>query len=155
MPCVALTAGSLTFVGLALLLIPSELEANSRGNASLSTFEQRPAAPRSMFNASLAQGAVLAERAANEARAPSARMEAAPAAPVPGLQQARGFSPIAERPEQPEAPPPPPPPPPSPPPAPPPPPLIIPEVAQPTPVIEPPPPPVAPPADPDAPHREN
>jgi hypothetical protein len=149
MPCVALTAGSLTFVGLALLLIPSEVDATSRGNASLSTFEQRPAVSRSMFNASLTQGTVLAERATDEARAPSPRVEAAPAAPVPGLQQARGFSPIAERPDQPEAPPPPPSPPPAPPPA-----LIIPEVAQPLPVI-PPPTPVAPPADPDAPHREN
>jgi hypothetical protein len=148
MPCVALTAGSLAFVALALLLIPSQLE-GGHASGSLAAFDQRPAATRSMFNASLAQGAALAERASEDARAPNARRELASPAALPVVSQARGFSPVIDRPAQPEIPPPPPPPP-----------APVAEMAPPAPAPPPPPelitpPGIAPPAaDSDAPHRE-
>ena len=156
-PCVALIAGSLAFVGLALLLIPSQLESSPR-SASLAGFDQPPPAARTLFGASLAQGASLAaEHASDEARAPSPRLPPPPSpAAMPEVQQARGFSPIierADRPPPPDTSPPPPPPPPV--------------APTPAPEVTPPPAPAAatpppatpqggaPPVDPDGSHREN
>jgi hypothetical protein len=157
MPCVALIAGSLAFVALALLLIPSALEAAPR-STSLTGFDQAPVAARTLFGASLAQGASLArgaslvtDHAADEARAPTPRLQPTPPAALPEAPPARGFSPIIERADRPPAPdapaplPPAPPPPPPAPEAPPPPPPAA------APPPDAPPPGAVPPANPDAP----
>ena len=109
-PCVALIAGSLAFVGLALLVIPSQLESAPR-SASIAGFGEPQAAPRTLFEASLAQGASLAtDHTADELRAPTLRPQPVPAAAPPATPPVRGFSPVIER-AAPETPPPPPPPP--------------------------------------------
>lgn len=96
-PCVGLTAGSLTFVALALLLIPTQFDAAPGGSEVARSFDRPSAAPtRSIF------GASLTREAGNLARRPS---EAEPSRPQPPPQaqpsdpgpQQRGFSPVAER----------------------------------------------------------
>ena len=96
-PCVGLTAGSLAFVALSLLLIPKQIESappladswqvNRAGVASQQ---------RALFGASLVQG--------NESMAqPHSDSETAPGTIAPDPAQAvavlgsRGFSPIADR----------------------------------------------------------
>jgi hypothetical protein len=139
-PCVALTSGSLAFVGLAVLLIPSQIDA-AHSAASVSAFDRPSAGSRALYSASLAQGAALAQntiaqRAAEDAPAtPRGRAQPLPSpAPV-----ARGFSPILARPD---------------PPAPPPEPAAVTPPAPPIPVDAVPAPP-PPPPEPDAPRREN
>src|SRR3954465_12587448 len=50
-PCVGLTAGSLTFVALALLLIPTHLGGEPRVVSTLSSFDSPP--QRAIFSSSL------------------------------------------------------------------------------------------------------
>ncbi|MEO7033668.1 MAG: hypothetical protein ABI548_07290 [Polyangiaceae bacterium] len=154
-PCAALTAGSLTFVSLAMLLIPSQFGA-ARGADSVSVFDRPTSGSRSIYSASLVQSASLAQNAVVHRvmeEVPQPRPRAQPV--MAAVPQVRGFSPVLERPEP--APPRPEPPPPEA--APPPPP----EAAPPPPLTPPAPPlpadgasaPVPPPPEAGAPHRQN
>ncbi len=129
-PCVGLTAGSLTFVALAVLIIPTQFDGSSSSSTSASmsdvrTFERPVAAAapaRTLFGASLARNLTggIAQRGAEPTQPPP--RAAQPAPDVVSVAQ-RGFSPIMDRPEPPAPPPPAPeavPPPAPPPPAPPP-----------------------------------
>ena len=92
-PCVGLTAGSLTFVLLALLLIPSQVGEPPPRKDVLGAFE--PPARRALFGASLAQETRdIGPGLAAETTAPRARQR--PVDPVSPAPQ-RGFSPIADR----------------------------------------------------------
>ncbi|MEO8901311.1 MAG: hypothetical protein ABI488_06380 [Polyangiaceae bacterium] len=125
-PCAALTAGSLTFVGLAVLLIPGQ-SGVARSADRVSVFDRPTSGSRAIYSASLMRSAALAQNAVVPraiAEVPRPRPHAPPLmAPVP---QVRGFSPVLERAEPPPPPPPPPPPAPE--------------------VVPPPPPPISPPA---------
>jgi len=98
-PCVGLTAGSLAFVALALLLIPTRFGGEPRVVSSLSAYEsQRP--QRAIFSSALARpDADADERPAEIAR--NARIARAVSLPPPRGPEAgasqRGFSPILER----------------------------------------------------------
>jgi hypothetical protein len=137
-PCVALTAGSLAFVALAVLLIPGQVDGEPR--QQLSVFDRPRAAPTAMLNASLAQGVSMTERAAEDVSEPRLREQpiAMPRAPAPPIERAEVVTP--------------PPPPVSPPAevAPPPPPQIAPPLPAVTQEAAPPPAP-----DPDGPRRNN
>jgi hypothetical protein len=138
-PCVALTAGSLAFVALAVLLIPGQVDGEPR--QQLSVFDRPRAAPTAMLNASLAQGVSMAERATRDVSEPRLREQpiAMPHAPAPPIERAEVVTP--------------PPPPPAPPPAevaPPPPPQLAPPLPAVTQEAAPPPAP-----DPDGPRRND
>ena len=99
-PCVGLTAGSLAFVALALLLIPTHFGGEPRVVSSLSTYEsQRP--QRAIFSSALSRPEADAEeRQAEVSR--NARVARAVSPPLPrttegGVPSQRGFSPILER----------------------------------------------------------
>jgi hypothetical protein len=108
-PCVGLTTGSLAFVVLALLLIPTRFGGEPRVANTLSAFDNSRS-PRALYSSSLARNLTEPEEA---------RLEPAPVAhprppPAPrrietGAPPARGFSPILDRPEPPTPPPAPPP----------------------------------------------
>jgi len=143
---VALTSGSLAFVCLALLLIPSRIDA-AGGTGSVSAFDRPNVGSRAIYSASLAQGAALAQNTVPQ-RSTQDSPQDSPAAPrlraqpfTPPAPVARGFSPILARPD---------------PPAPPPEvaPLSVTPPAPPVPADAVPAPP-APPPEPDAPRREN
>jgi hypothetical protein len=93
-PSVGLTAGSLAFVGLALLLIPTELgSAPARvDNGSTPFVAAAPTAPqkRALFSSAIAGG--VADRIGRISEPAAGSTDQA--APV-----ARGFSPVADRPE--------------------------------------------------------
>jgi hypothetical protein len=99
-PCVGLTAASLAFVALALLLIPSHIGGEPRAAAALNSFSS----PRALYGSSLAQ--TLSEpaeplddvRPARSLPPPASRGNARGPAPQ------RGFSPIIDRPEPPQPP---------------------------------------------------
>jgi hypothetical protein len=123
-PCVGLTAGSLAFVALALLLIPTQFDGAS-GAASLrneTALLDRATAvpPRALLGASLPRNFGGLGRNSEQASAPSRReLFTPPPGPPPGMSEQaappqRGFSPIIDRPDPPPAPPPPAPPPPAP-----------------------------------------
>jgi hypothetical protein len=101
-PCVGLTAGSLAFVALALLLIPTSVGEPRVAN-TLSSFES-PAPQRALYGSSLARS--LTEPAVPQRNARVARSVPAPApqnnetSPAPQ----RGFSPVLDRPEPPPPP---------------------------------------------------
>jgi len=108
-PCVALTMGSLAFVCLAVLLIPSQIDAARSTDAS-SAFDQPARSTHAMYNASLAQGVALAQNTVSQGATENApqpqptRFRAPP--PASPMPVARGFSPVLERAEPPAAPPP-------------------------------------------------
>jgi len=105
-PCIGLTAGSLTFVLLALLLIPNQFGEPPAPSERSFAFVPPPA-PRALFGASLAKGLPGVGQRLAEETTPEPPMMPPPAvtrAPPP-----RGFSPIVERPAPPPPPPPPPP----------------------------------------------
>ncbi len=77
MPCVALTAGSLVFVGLALLLIPKQIDGHKSEDVS-SSFDRPPSTTSAVFNSSLTPAPSLAARSFMAPRA-------APNPPVPTL----------------------------------------------------------------------
>lgn len=106
-PCVALTAGSLVYVGLAVLLIPSQIDGGSRSSELATAFDRSTALPSTAFGASVAQNSIAAPPTAHE---PVRRVTPQNTANDPMGAPRRGFSPPIE---QPEAPPPPPPPPPA------------------------------------------
>src|SRR6478609_8885356 len=99
-PCVGLTAGSLAFVALALLLIPTRIGREPAVVSTLSAFES-PRSQRAIFSSALARSANETEEyhasddrhVARSAPPPTTRGVALSAAPQ------RGFSPIIERPE--------------------------------------------------------
>jgi len=106
-PCVGLTAGSLAFIVLALLLIPTRIDGPTPGNDSLSSLGRAGrSAPQALFGASLAQAIPGAGERTSE---PSnfARTARAPAPPPdqPAAATQRGFSPVIDRPEPPPPPP--------------------------------------------------
>jgi hypothetical protein len=113
-PCVGLTAGSLAFVALALLLIPTQFD----GAASVSSSANETAlldrasavAPRALLGASLPRNFGGIGRDSEQPIPPPRRDRLEPASGM--SEQAtplqRGFSPIIDRPEPPPAPPPPP-----------------------------------------------
>ena len=121
-PCVGLTAGSLAFVALALLLIPTQFDsATSGSNLSRLPNEtallDRPAGtpPRALFGASLPRSLAGIGRDSERSNPTRhERMEPAPGMSEQAAPPQRGFSPIIDRPEPPPAPPPPAPPPPMP-----------------------------------------
>jgi len=107
-PCVGLTAGSLAFVALALLFIPTQIDGAPTTGEALSTLD-RPSPPRpqrALFGASLSREAASIGRRVTDSE-PSRTSEQA-------VPQQRGFTPVAEReayvpppaPEPPPAPPP-------------------------------------------------
>ncbi|MEO6601383.1 MAG: hypothetical protein ABIQ16_16010 [Polyangiaceae bacterium] len=119
-PCVGLTGGSLGFVALALLLIPTQFD-GAPGASSLRSetalLDRAMMAPqRAMLSASLPRSSAGMGSDTEQARPPSHRE---PFTPPPSMNEQaapppRGFSPIIDRPEPPPAPPPPAPPPPAP-----------------------------------------
>jgi hypothetical protein len=97
-PCVGLTAGSLAFVALSLLVIPTHFRGEPRESSSLSAFAS-PEPQRAIFGSSLA-------RSEPDARRSDLRAASTLSAPIArgtdrGAPPARGFSPILERPEPP------------------------------------------------------
>lgn len=105
-PCVGLTAGSLAFVALALLLIPTRFGGEPRVVSTFRAYEA-PRSQRAIFSSALTRPETAAEdRAAEVARV-------APVVPQPSPQTGeeiapapqRGFSPILERAEPVPAPP--------------------------------------------------
>jgi hypothetical protein len=101
-PCVGLTAGSLAFVALALVLIPTQLGGEPHVANTLSAYES-PHPQRAIFNSALARPETDAEERRVEV-ARNARVARAVATSVPRTSEAapapqRGFSPILERPE--------------------------------------------------------
>lgn len=103
-PCVGLTAGSLTFVALAILLIPTQFDTSPGASEVASSLDRPSSGPtRSIFGASLTRDAAnLARRQSDNA--PSRPPSAPPAQPSESGMQQRGFSPVAERePQQPAA----------------------------------------------------
>jgi hypothetical protein len=100
-PCVGLTAGSLTFVALALLLIPTHFGGQPRAATTLNSFDV-PRPQRAPYSSSLSRSLAEAERRPEEdmrgahTQPPSDRQ-----APAAGAVVQRGFSPILERPELP------------------------------------------------------
>jgi hypothetical protein len=113
-PCVGLTAGSLAFVALALLLIPTQFDGApaSSSLASVSPAFDRPESPapqRALFGASLARSLPGIGRNSDQASPPPRPARVEPVAVSEPAPQ-RGFSPVIDRPEPPPPPPPPPPP---------------------------------------------
>jgi outer membrane biosynthesis protein TonB len=103
-PCVALTAGSLAYVGFAVLLIPSQIDGGSRTSDLPASFDRSATLPNTAFAASLTQNSPAAPPTVHEPmhRSPPP----APNDPV-GVPR-RGFSPPIEQPDPPPPPPPPP-----------------------------------------------
>ncbi|HEY0469946.1 MAG TPA: hypothetical protein VGC79_37425 [Polyangiaceae bacterium] len=108
-PCVGLTAGSLTFVALALLVIPTRLGGEPRVGSTLSAFDG-PQPQRAIFSSSLTRSATEPEsRTADDARSARSLPRSGPHGnDETGVAPRRGFSPIIERPAPPPAPEPPP-----------------------------------------------
>jgi len=98
-PCVALTAASLAWVGLAVLFIPNRLGSNEPPNSGASTFSEVPVLPNTAFNSALTQSAFTSTQ-------PIRRVAPPPIATANEPVIRKGFSPPIE---QPAAPPPPPP----------------------------------------------
>ncbi len=107
-PCVALTVGSLAYVGFAVLLIPSQLDsgsASSDGSNESAAFARAAMQPNTAFASSLTQGSIVTTPPMRDAiqRVPT------PAPPSdPASVPRRGFSPPLEQPPPPPPPPPPP-----------------------------------------------
>ena len=93
-PCVGLTAGSLAFVALALILIPTRFGGEPR-EVNLSSY-QNPLPQRAIFSSALARSALQSDEPRTDARGDA--RPAPPALPQRAPAQ-RGFSPIIERPE--------------------------------------------------------
>jgi hypothetical protein len=96
-PCVGLTAGSLTFVALALVLIPTRIGGEPRLGSTLSTFDS-PIPQRAIFSSSLARS--MPDRPERRFDEPTVArsLPPPPATSNPtGAPPQRGFSPIIER----------------------------------------------------------
>jgi hypothetical protein len=107
-PCVGLTAGSLAFVALALLLIPTSI-GEPRAVSTLQSFDSSPP-QRALYGSSLAQNLTEpVEAPRSEARVARAQPARAARSNELSPPPQRGFSPVLERPEPPAPEPPPPP----------------------------------------------
>ena len=106
-PCIGLTAGSLAFVALALLFIPTRLGGERRDFATPSYDTPRP--QRALYASSLSPSLTeSAERQQDDARTSNPEPQASPQPNETGALR-RGFSPIVDRPAPPPAAPVPPP----------------------------------------------
>ena len=105
-PCVGLTTGSLAFVAISLLLIPTQFSAPPAPVAGMQRSSYQTASipnPRALYGASLAQSSPeFAQPARQPETLPPVRSLPAPA--LNTAASARGFSPIAERPAEPQQP---------------------------------------------------
>jgi len=98
-PCVGLTGGSLAFVALALLFIPTHLGGEPREVSTLSAFDS-PRTQRAIYSSALTQSAGEPEtRRSDETRVARAAAPSSPPRSEMAAPQQRGFSPILERPE--------------------------------------------------------
>ena len=103
-PCVGLTAGSLAFVVLALLLIPARV--GEPRAASMPYAFDSPPAQRPLYGSSLARSLTEpADPELNDARVARSQPPAAPRNNETRPAPQRGFSPILDRPEPPPPPP--------------------------------------------------
>src|ERR1041384_1656562 len=82
-PCVGLTGGSLAFVALALLVIPTDLGGEPRVVSTLSSYET-PRPQRAIFSSALAR----TETGAEERRPEAARIARAVPPPTPRSSEA-------------------------------------------------------------------
>jgi hypothetical protein len=105
-PCVGLTAGSLAFVALAMLVIPTRAPGAPRVMSTLSSFDS-PRPQRALYASSLSPS--LAEPEERGASGERPLPKAGPQNNASSAPLRRGFSPIVDRPEPPPPPPPPPP----------------------------------------------
>jgi hypothetical protein len=111
MPSVALTAGSLVFVGLAVALIPSQVD-GSKPTASLAAFDRPAAPPNTTFGASLPQSPTMGEPMRRVMMAPPPqpmpvveRQAEPPAAPPPDMPaMPTNVTPASEPPPDPNGP---------------------------------------------------
>ncbi|HEX3776037.1 MAG TPA: hypothetical protein VHV51_16310 [Polyangiaceae bacterium] len=94
-PCVALTAGSLAYVGLAVLFIPNQFESGTSSNSNSASMIGVP--PSTAFASSVTQSAFTSAPMRQEPE----RHFAAPAEPAVEQPIRRGFSPPLERPDMP------------------------------------------------------
>jgi len=102
-PCVGLTAGSLTFVALALLLIPSHF-GGEPPVVTVSAYDT-PRTQRAIFSSALARPEAATVERRFEASRPARAVPPAPRSGEVDTPRQRGFSPIIERPEPPPSPP--------------------------------------------------
>ncbi|HEY4104232.1 MAG TPA: hypothetical protein VGM44_10090, partial [Polyangiaceae bacterium] len=91
-PCVALTAGSIVYVGLAVLFIPNQFDTSASSNSAAASMLGAPATPSTTFASSVAQTAFTSAPARPEA----ARRFVSPAQPAVEQPVRRGFSPPLE-----------------------------------------------------------
>lgn len=97
-PCVGLTAGSLAFVALALLLIPTRLGGKPRDFATPNSVDS-PRPQGALYASSLSRSLTEpVERQQDDARTASSEPQASPRPNGTGTLR-RGFSPIVDRPE--------------------------------------------------------
>jgi len=99
-PCVGLTAGSLAFVVLAVLLIPTRFDGEPRAAATLSSFPN-PRPQRALYASSLAASLAETEHAPDDSRMARPAPQSNPQAIQTGASFQRGFSPILDRPPAP------------------------------------------------------
>ena len=99
-PCVGLTAGSLSFVVLALLFIPTHFDGEPRSGATRSTFDG-PRAPRALYASTLSPNLPETEPGGEDARIARAVPRSALPSTETAAPPARGFSPVLARPEPP------------------------------------------------------
>lgn len=98
-PCVGLTTGSLAFVALALLLIPTRFGSEVRDAATLSSFAN--AGPReARYASSLSASRPESERQHEDFRVARTAPPSGPRTSEARAPLQRGFSPILERPER-------------------------------------------------------
>jgi hypothetical protein len=103
-PCVGLTAGSLAFVVLALLFIPTRVDEPLVATTP-NTFD-RPPPQRPLYGSSLARSLIEpAEPQLDDARVARSQPPSAPRSNETRPAPQRGFSPILDRPEPPAPPP--------------------------------------------------
>jgi outer membrane biosynthesis protein TonB len=104
-PFVGLTVGSLAYVGLAVLIIPSQIDGGAPASERSTAFNTTAALPNTAYASALTQSSF--------STAPTVRepIHRAPPPPPPVSDPPRrGFSPPIEQPDPPPPPPPPPPP---------------------------------------------
>jgi hypothetical protein len=97
-PCVGLTAGSLGFVALALLLIPTSVAVDPRAASTLTAFDSTPP-QRALYGSSLARDLTDRAEAQRTTRVARSVPPPSPRSNETSPPPQRGFSPIIERPE--------------------------------------------------------
>jgi len=101
-PCVGLTAGSLAFVALAILLIPTRF-GEPRVPATLTSFDS-PRPQRALYGSSLARSLAEPQRELETAGVSRSAPPSSRQITETGAPPQRGFSPILDRPEPPPPP---------------------------------------------------